>query len=393
MSPAARPALASGPVPALATVLLLGLLLGAAGCTGSGPDDRSGSHGAGRGPSLTPHCPSPPADQLRPTVSQLNQLGEAIHLPGWEAGDIGASARLHDGRLVWLFGDTTRTQLQPTVVSNSMLVSSGRCVSQLLDRAKGPVIPDVSAQVVHWPMSVAVSRRDGQDVVLVLCSRIDRGGGGEFGFTFLGTTAAVFTVRDGEVPQLAKVVDITPDSRNQEQVNWGAAATIAGGWYYVYGTRLTGQQYDFGRELYVARVPVSDPGHRSRWRFWDGQAWQPRVGRARAVLPSQGGVSQTLSVDHVGGAFVAVSKRNGDISNFVYKWTAPHAWGPWTPVEELSAPGSTKSGELEYAPLAHPEIHLRSGELLVSISRNTTDFERLVKDPEIGRPEFVALPH
>ncbi len=185
---------------------------------------------------------------------------------------------------------------------------------------------------------------------------------------------------------------MTPDSRDEGQVDWGSAATAHGRWLYVFGTRLTGRQYEFGRELYVARVPAADPGHRKGWRFWDGQAWQSDVASAKPVLPSEGGVSQTLSVDHVGGRFVAVSKLNGDIANFVYKWTAPEAWGPWRPVKEVKAPGGLDSGSYEYAPLAHPEVSLASGRLLVSISRNTSDFQRLVDDPEVGRPSSVELP-
>ncbi len=61
-------------------------------------------------------------------------------------------------------------------------------------------------------------------------------------------------------------------------------------------------------------------------------------------------------------------------------------------VKELKAPGGFDTGNLQYAPLAHPEIPLASGDLLVSISRNTTDLDRLLSDPQVGRPEFVALP-
>jgi hypothetical protein len=182
---------------ALPAALLAALL--AAGCTGS---DEPPTPGRAAGLELAPACPSPPGRVHKPTVDELNQLGRHLDLPAWQAGDIGASARLHDGRLVWLFGDTTRSRLEPPIVANSMLVSSGRCVSQLLDEHRGPVVPDVSPNVVRWPMSVAVGRDHGHDVVLVLCSRIDRGHSGSFGFTFLGTTAAVFTVEEGGVPRL-----------------------------------------------------------------------------------------------------------------------------------------------------------------------------------------------
>ncbi len=318
-------------------------------------------------------------------------LSGSIDLPAWQAADIGASARLADGRIVWVFGDTVRPDRQPVVVANSMLVSSGRCVSQLVEADAGPVVPDASSGVVRWPMSVIAARHDGDEVVVVFCSRIRRGDSGDFGFTYLGSSAAVFTLAQGGSPRLAEVVDLTPDSDDETQVNWGAAATVSGSWAYVYGTRLTGRPGDVGRELHVARAPVPDLGNRSRWRFWDGSTWGSDPSRSAAVLPSQGGVSQTLSVQAVDGRFVAVSKRDGDAGNFVYLWSAPTAVGPWNPTKELEAPAGYDTGKLEYAPLAHPEVPLASGELLVSISRNTTDLQRLVSDPEVGRPLFVQV--
>jgi hypothetical protein len=110
------------------------------------------------------------------------------------------------------------------------------------------------------------------------------------------------------------------------------------------------------------------------------------------VLPAAGGVSQTLSVDVVGGEFVAVSKRDGDLGDFVYTWTAPAPTGPWRARRSVRAPAGFDSGRLQYAPLAHPEVPLADGELLVSISRNTTDLGALVRDPALGRPRFVQIP-
>lgn len=380
------------PRAARACTWAVALAVAVTACSGSGPTGGEASPGPAV-PSLSPTCPTPPAEKVTVTVDGLNRaLSGTIDLPAWQAADIGASARLGDGRIVWLFGDTVRPDLEPQIVANSMLVSSGRCVSQLLDARKDPVIPDAASGVVRWPMSVVVLRRDDHDVVVVLCSRIDRGDAGAFGFTYLGSSAAVFTVAPGQAPRLDRVVDITPDSRDETQVNWGAAATVRGSWLYVYGTRLTGEPDDFGRELYVARGHAASAADPSGWRYWDGSGWHADQSRAEAVLPSDGGVSQTLSVQATDDGFVAVSKRNGDTANFVYRWTAPHAWGPWTTTKELKAPGGFDTGKLEYAPLAHPEIELTSGDLLVSISRNTTDLQRLMSDPQVGRPEFVGLP-
>ena len=345
---------------------------------------------------VEPFCPRPPANPLRVTVDLVNQVVSSADLPAWQAGDIGASAQLSDDRMVWVFGDTVRTEdFSPRLVANSMLVSSGACVAQLHAPGDGPVIPDVAPDVVRWPMSVVVIQPPGpfadrivSDVLVVLCARTRRGEG-NLDYTFLGTSAAIFTVTPRGAPQLLTILEITPDDDALDQVNWGAAATVSGRWVYVYGTRQTGQ--DFGRELYVARVPVDDPKDRTLWRFWDGEAWQSHHGRAAAVLPAQGGVSQTLSVHHIDGEWVAVSKRDGDLGDFVYTWAAPTPVGPWTPRRAVAAPAGFETGKLKYAPLAHPEIPLADGNLLVSISRNTTDFEHLLADPEVGRPVFAEV--
>ncbi|HEX5088470.1 MAG TPA: hypothetical protein VFV89_11730 [Nocardioides sp.] len=373
------------------------LVLVGAGCGSAGTSDKEPA--AATAARLEPDCPTATTSP-KITADLVNKVVSSSDLPAWQAGDIGASARLSDGRLVWVFGDTVRTgDFSPRIVANSMLVSSGSCVSQLRVRGNGPVIPDVSNDVVRWPMSVVVLPPVGpaagtgvQDVLVVLCARTQRGGsGGDLDFTFLGTSAAVFTVAADGVPELQEVIEITPDDTATDQVNWGAAATVHGKWYYVYGTRLPDQQGVFGRELYAARVPVDDPGNRDKWRFWDGSRWQPAIGSAALTLPAVGGVSQTLSVSVVDGVFVAVSKRDGDLGDLVYSWTSTTPAGPWTPHQGVSAPSGVDSGNLQYAPLAHPEVPLTDGKLLVSISRNTTDLQQLMDDPEVGRPLFVEV--
>ena len=381
--------------------MALALLVGA-GCTGE-PEDEPPSTSPSRAVTtavmarLEPPCPpAPESPQGVASAEAGNVLLAAQNLPAWDAADIGASTLLGDGRIVWVFGDTLRSGRTPAIVANSMLVSGGHCASQLLPARDGPVIPDAAADTVHWPMST-LSWADGKrERLVVLCSRIRRGGSGEmFDFRFLGTSMAMFDVTAGGVPQLRGVVRITEDNPDPQQINWGAASFHDGRWIYVYGTRQTGEAYVFGRELYAARVPLASPEDRSTWRFWDGSGWQPKPSSAVAVLGAEGGVSQTLSVDDLGGGlYLAVSKRDGDLGEFIYSWSAPSPIGPWTPHKGVPAPNDFDAGLLKYAPLAHPQVPLGTGQLLVAVSRNTTDFRRLVQDPELGVVEFVevALP-
>jgi hypothetical protein len=367
----------------------VGVGLALTGCTAAPSPPRP----APPAPHLTPACPTVPPTATPPAVSvaQLNAIVAGLDLPLWQAGDIGASARLPDQRIVWVFGDTVRgAGVTPRVVANSMLVTSGLCTSVVETPARGPVVPDRPDGVVHWPMSVAVLPRPEGDLLVVVTARIRRGSGGNLDFTYLGSSASVFRIARGAVPLLDHQLDITPDDPDPSQVNWGSAMTVHGGWLYVYGTRLP-QQGSFGRALYVARAPAGDAADRTKWQFWDGSAWVGEQARAAAVLPARGGVSQTVSVSVVDGRYVVVSKRDGDLGDAVYAWTSDLPTGPWVARQGVRADFSDPHGLLQYAPLAHPGITLGDGRLLISISRNTTDFQRLLRQPELGRPVFAEI--
>ena len=356
-----------------------------------GPGSATGA--AAAYPRLTPACPSVPSSAVNRavTVAELNRVVAGLDLPLWQAGDIGASTRLPDGRIVWVFGDTVRGDaVHPRVVANSMLVTSGVCTSQVETRGRGPVIPDRADGSVHWPMSVATLVRGGRTLLVVTSARIRRGTSGAFDFTYLGSSATVFDASGEGAPQLHSQLDITPDDPDPSQVNWGSAMTVRGAWIYVYGTRLP-TQASFGRALYVARAPTADARDRGTWEFWDGSRWGASPETAAPVLPARGGVSQTLSVDRVGDQFVIVSKRDGDLGSTVYSWTSGAPTGPWVPRRGVRAAFQDPHGQLRYAPLAHPGIRLADGKLLISISRNTTDFGRLLSEPALGRPVFAEI--
>src|SRR3954451_6020698 len=98
----------------------------AAGCTSSEHHSSPVPHkDASSGATLSRRCPPPPKRHRATSAAQLNQGVAHAHLPGWQAADVGASARLSDGRIIWLFGDTVPdNSFDPKIVANSMLVSS-----------------------------------------------------------------------------------------------------------------------------------------------------------------------------------------------------------------------------------------------------------------------------
>jgi hypothetical protein len=346
---------------------------------------------------LEPSCPAPdPSATL--SAAQLNQMVTRSDLPYWQAADVGASAGLSDGRVLWVYGDTLRKKpADPRLVDNSILVTSGTCMSQVVTDDHGPAFPRDTGELTHWPMSVVrldPTAADGEgvrDVLVVYLSRIQRGDR-QWDFMFRGTSVAILTVGPDGVPRLARMLHLTPDSVAYDQINWGAAATPDGDWLYLYGTRSTGEASVFGRQLYVSRVPIGDPTNGAAMQYWDGAQWQGDASRVVPIMDAVEGPSQTLSVNLIDGRWTAISKRGGDLADSITRWTSDQPYGPWTATDVAPSPDGQDTGKLQYTPLSHPDIRTPSGRLLVSVSRNTSEIEDLFDYPQLGRVLFEEVP-
>ncbi|MCR6032601.1 DUF4185 domain-containing protein [Nocardioides sp. zg-579] len=345
-------------------------------------------------PSLASATTCEPTGPVR-TVADLNRITELRGSPAFRGGDVGAAAELHDGRRIWLFGDTLRGDPgEERFVRNSMLVVEPGCLRVVVPAGGGAVIPDRDSEVGYWPMSVVATPRPGYDLVTVTAQRVrstDRDDA--FGFENLGPAVALYVVPRGGTPQLVSRVDVGPDSPDPTRPMWGAATALHGGWLYLYGTARPDTGTPTGFSLRVARVRpggVLTPG---RWRYWDGAVWVADPAAAAELVPAAGGTSQTLSVFERGGTWYAFSKREEFLGSDLVFWTAPAPTGPFTaqpPVADL--PSDSTTGELRYMPLAHPDLVPRPRSVVVSYSRNRTDVEEVLDDPLLYRPRFLRVP-
>src|SRR5690606_28141376 len=172
------------------------------------------------------------------TVRDLNRITREVR--GGEefgGGDVGADVLLQDGRRLWFFGDTVRRPgPNPRFVRNSMLVFGEGCISAVLPRGGGAVIPDRPDGVGYWPMSVGLLRQPGYDLVAVAAQRIRATGDGVWDFEVVGPSVALFVVPVGRTPQLMEVRDLGEDDPDRSAPMWGAASYVDDGWLYVYGT-------------------------------------------------------------------------------------------------------------------------------------------------------------
>lgn len=336
--------------------------------------------------------PCPTGDRGSAPHSAQERTGDmnALAPPTWRSGDVGVTTQLSDGRDLWIFGDTVRARgSKPLVAPNSMLVSRGRCFSEVQTPTKGALIDSVGNHRVCWPNSAMTIPMGKRDLVLVGCSRIQRGQDGLYDFRYRGMTLAMFAVAKGSAPVLVRTAQVTSDNPDQEQINWGSAMVGHDGWIYIYGSQQP--KGSSGKGAYVARTRLPNVTSHANWEFWNGYRFIDDVNDAAPFLPASEGVSQTYSVVPWKGRFLLVSKQGGEFGSHIGVWTAPRPEGPWSGYRAVPQPYSLGHGVVAYQPLAHPELATPSGNLLVSLSRNTEKFSDLVADPRKGRPTFIEV--
>lgn len=351
--------------------------------------------------------PVPPAELAAETrcvpidpitsVEGLNRLATKVRGSSeFQGADVGADVLLQDGRRLWVFGDTLRSQDfdGQRFVRNSMLVFQDRCADVVLPADHGALIPDRRDGVGYWPMSIAKIERTGYDLVGIAAQRVRSSAApdGAFAFKNLGPAIALFIVVRGQTPQLLTVNDIGPDQDGTARPTWGAASAVHDDWVYLYGTANPQKEGVFGYSLKVARVRPNDILTTSKWRYWDGSAWQPKAGTAATLIAAQGGVSQTLSVFEKDGRWYAVSKQDEFLGSHLVIWSSPGPTGPFTEGPAVAEiPSDISSGTLRYMPLAHPDLLPEKGSVVVSYSQNNTDLGEVNDNPFLYRPRFLRV--
>ncbi|YAL84355.1 DUF4185 domain-containing protein [Dermacoccaceae bacterium W4C1] len=342
---------------------------------------------------LSPTCPAPQGKRTW-SAADWNARMSTLSMPQWLAADAGISAPLSDGRVVWLFGDTLRPAGEsPNIWANSVAISSGTCFSQMLVKGDEPAISLGRFDRACWPSAMITVPVTGGDRLMITCSRIKRERGGLLSFEYLGASLATYFIPKGGTPRPESFVRLTPESRDQQQINWGAAL-LAGedGRLYIYGSRQPDPEHG-AKAVYLARTDLDRPTDFTTWQYWNGSGWSTgKPEAAQEVLPASVGVSQAFTVHRYRGQYMLVSKKGGEAGRDIGLWMGPSPVGPWRLVSTKPYTYDDGSGYVTYQPVAHPELTTGKDTVIVSLSRNPTDFSDLRPHPGRARPIFVEMP-
>lgn len=383
------------PLTRIAACVFAGLLLAGCGQSASTGTTSSAIAAPSTGYTLGPCNSLPSVTGAKSSAQWLNAAAPQIVDPNLVGADVAASAALPGARFVFVFGDTARVADggATLAVRNSMEIIAGTCAYVVGAPGNRAVVPDRTDGVGYWPMSVLVNPATGPVTQFTVMMQRVRATG-ELEFENLGPAVAVFSVGTDGSPQLDSVTDVGPDAASRSHPCWGAATYSAtDGYWYLYGTSSPSKPGVFGWAVKVARVPAGKAADLATWQYWDGKSWSSSESSAMDLIPAEDGVSQTFSVFSRQGRLYAVSKKGGYLGDDLAIWPMKSPTGPMeSPVTVGLIPNTTNPEQLLYMPLAHPDLPAsKPSQILVSVSRNTTDAALLAHSPLLYRPFFVEV--
>lgn len=339
-------------------------------------------------------------------------------LDDWTGGDGSRSVKLPDGRVLWLSADTFldavyhgRTRHHPTWVRNAAVVMApdGTLEDTLLADGPAAYFPGLATpdgrEVWRWPAGGVVEPRSpgsGEKVVRVLLWQREAA---QPPWTFgvpRASEVATLSLPDLRLEGI-ETVDVPTRQSPAERVLYGTTVLTEGRWTYVFGAderTALGQ----ASEAHVARVPRGSLADSDSWRFWDGQAWQPRAARSKALLvggsDSGRGATNTFTVARRAGTWLLFTADAGGpdgrgLTTVTSYWSCSPQ-GPWHGPEDALTPplpdGALGRRALAYNPQAHGHLHEGGDELVLGYDVNVPDQVSAVhQDVELYRPRFVRL--
>jgi hypothetical protein len=275
----------------------------------------------------------------------------------WASADESVPVALPDGRVVWIFDDTSVGHVQPdgtldpsnSVASNSFVVQAGACFTPELGGAplaRTSLIPSPGPNEWYWPTSGVVDAANNQLLVFVL--HVERTGSNSLDFTILDVRVATFSL-----PALTL--------ESIQQLPFPTSSLAYGSTSFYDGTNPDPAQRDVyayvsnERNAYVARTTAAQV-LTGPWEFWDGSGWStdstqaapmawsgiPNFDPSHLLGAGAGPAAQPAVVAH-GSGYLLTAKLADAFSDDVSAFTGPTPAGPWTYVGQIADTSQTNT--------------------------------------------------
>jgi hypothetical protein len=363
---------------------------------------------------------------------------------GWTGADCAGTVNLHDGRMLWLFGDTWISSIRggkrlpgATMVNNSIAIhpidptapwkapdpASVRFAWGATNAAGQPTawaVPDATnspkrtaSQLREWlwanggGLVVEGPRGTRRLFAFFFRVRTNPQGKGVWAFTVAGTTLAIVDQVSESVDRWKiRLVDFPLSAPSQAsggkpsdaEMTWGMAvcldpetAMTKSPQVLIYGIRRSGFLND---GLVLARAPAATIDQFQTWRFFTGNgSWSTEVRTARPIAD---GLVSEFSVDRMkieGRPVWILVQSEPFLGKRIFIRTALKAEGPWSARKTVATVADVQRNNsyFTYAAKGHADIS-RPGELLITYLVNSQEFGDLVRDTRIYRPKFLRFP-
>jgi len=304
----------------------------------------------------TPTHVTAPAGCVLTTPTTSAGYAMAIHAVE-QGGDATLSVRLPTGRVAWIFADTLFADGR--FLHSTVIMQSGGCFT-----AVGAQFLPSDPDGTYWWPEAATDLPDG--TVLVVA-------GDGFGPNL---RAAVAREKAG-----ALVFDhwLATWPQPWNGVSYSAALLVDGRTLLVYGTSSYGTPFAYGKQLWLASVPIASIADAQTWHLPSAPLW----GNAGD------GVDTAVGAWKDGRGYHVLSLRNGVYGDGAV--ISLDSAAPSGPFAERVRFTYNPPGQLRYNVAVHPEARLAGGGMLVSINNNWADESYSMHAWGTYQPSFFTL--
>lgn len=317
---------------------------------------------------------------------------------GWVAGDGAISFPLHNGKSLWLYGDSH-------IGHYDSATNTVPCLFQVRNAAVSMGIADPDEQQTHIspksPQSLFQVYNDNDrwfwpgmgyasgDTAYIFQNRLrNTGAGGMWGFEAVDS----FYVAKMSISSM-QVTDYSfLGTKNQISFNNGIVKD--GGYRYIYGIRNNG----FGNDLMVARFPENDLY--AHWEYYNGSFWEKNIAGAAKIHAE---FTSSFYIFKLKNKYVLLTTAfsvSCDQGKTIFSHISDAPQGPFTNKQAIWTVDDTLNGHYPffYLAAAHPEYNNGKKELLVTYSIN--EYGDCVqtcingrKNPDHYRPKAIRVPY